>query len=324
MFQKLVDRIKKSLLVTRLRLWADRTVLPGFSGLSLLYVTRFFARGLSNGALALRASAISFQVIMASFPTIIFIFSLIPYFSPSYQDMLLQYLGQVIPEQAYKLFEGTIVDLIKNRRTGVLSLTFALVLYYASRSVSAVLSAFNQSVNLVNKGRPITQFFVSLLIMLGFGILVVSALFLTTVSDWAATQLSELQIMGDGIERILFYVINYSIILLLFMVAISILYSVANKDEKGWRLVSAGTTFSSVLMIIISLGFATYINRFTSFDELYGYVGSAIGAIIIFCLWLYFNSMVLLIGFELNASISRARKHQEASQTSFVEEGLQV
>jgi membrane protein len=77
-------------------------------------------------------------------------------------------------------------------------------------------------------------------------------------------------------------------------------------------------------MILISLGFASYINNFTSFDELYGYLGSAIGAIIIFCLWLYFNSMVLLIGFELNASISRARAHHQEASDSLIEEGLQV
>jgi membrane protein len=307
-----------------LRNLASRTVLPGFEGLDLLFVTRFFARGLSNGALALRASAISFQVIMAFFPTIILLFSLIPYVSADYQYMLVEYLSQVIPEQIYGMFEGTIQDLVTNKRMGVLSITFVLMLYYASRSVSSILSAFNQSVNLLNKTGAIVQFFVSFLIMLGFTVLVITALFLTTIGEWVAEKLSNLDLLSDGIQRFFFFTLNYGIVLLLFMVAISILYNVGNKDDKGWRIVSAGTTFSSVLMILISLGFASYINNFTSFDELYGYLGSAIGAIIIFCLWLYFNSMVLLIGFELNASISRARAHHEEVSESFIEEGVQV
>ncbi len=324
MFLRLLEKIKVSRPVCWLRNLASRTVLPGFEGLDLLFVTRFFVRGLSDGALALRASAISFQVIMAFFPALILIFSLIPYVSVDYQDMLVQYLSQVIPEQIYVMFEGTIQDLVTKKRMGVLSITFVLMLYYASRSVSSIISAFNQSINLLNKTGAIVQFFVSFLIMLGFTVLVITALFLTTIGEWVAEKLSSLDLLSDGIQRFFFFVLNYGIVLLLFMVAISILYNVGNKDVKSWRILSAGTTFSSVLMILISLGFASYINNFTSFDELYGYLGSAIGAIIIFCLWLYFNSMVLLIGFELNTSISRARAHHQEVSESFIEEGLQV
>lgn len=322
MWQDLLEKIKCSPPVNWLRNTAEKIILPGFEGLNLLFVIRFFVHGLGNGALALRASAISFQLIMAFFPTVILLFSLIPYVSADFQSLLLSYFSDVIPDQAYSVFEGTILDLIKNKRTGILSVTFVLVFYYSSRSISSILSAFNQSVNLVNKQGAIIQFLISLVIMLVLAILVITALSLVTASGWLASQLQGLDILNDGIQHAFFYLMNYAIVLLLFMIAISILYNVGNADDKGWRVFSAGATLASSLMILISLGFATYVNDFTSFDELYGYVGSALGSIIIFCLWIYFNSFVLLIGFELNASISRAHKEHSEVKDLFIEESL--
>lgn len=313
MFKALGDRISNSRLANLLRSWAQRTVLPGFQGLDLLFVTRFFFKGIMNGALALRASAISFQLIMAFFPTIILVFSLIPYISVDLQDMLLDYLSRLIPNQAYAMFEGTIVDLIKHKRTGILSVTFVLVLYYSSRSVSSILMAFNHSVNLINRNKAIKQFFVSLALMLGLTVMVITAMALITASDWSAAKLQELDFLDSGIQSFFFYVLNYGIIFLLFVTSISLLYNIGDSNQKAWRIFSAGSIFASLLMVLVSLGFATYVNKFTSFDELYGYVGSAIGAVIILCLWLYFNSLILLVGFELNTSISRATRHQAAS-----------
>ncbi len=324
MFPRLGDQILNSAAILWMKRTAERIVLPGLDGLNLLFLARFFGYGLSNGAITLRASAISFQVIMASFPTIILLFSLIPYFSADFQDILLNYLSELIPAPAYSVFEGTIQDLIQNKRTGILSLTFVLVFYYSSRSVSSILAAFNQSVNVVKKQNAFLQFFVSLLIMLILAILVITALFLITVSDWLAEYLSSVDIINDGIQKGFFYLLNYGIVLVLFMIAISILYNVGNSNSKRWKIFSAGTAVASFLMILISLGFATYVTEYTSFDELYGYVGSAIGAIIIFCLWIYFNSIVLLLGFELNASISRAYNEHTEVQNSFIKDRLET
>jgi len=314
MWDRIKQRIEKSPLVRLARMTASKIVLPGFEGLDVLFVTRFFVRGLSDGTLALRASAISFQVIMAFFPTIILLFSLIPYVSVGFQDVLLQYIEDFLPLQVYDLLGPTIEDLIQNKRTGVLSLTFVLVLYYSSRSISSILAAFSQSVNLVTRHNVVFQFLTSLLIMIGFTLLIITALALITAAEWLAGYLSSLDIIGTEIQRFFFFVLNYAIVLMLFMVAISILYNVGNRDYRGWRVISVGTTMASLSMILISLGFATYITEFTSFDELYGTVGSVIGTVIIFCLWLYFNSMVLLIGFELNASITRARLHRSTAE----------
>ena len=157
MFKNLIDRIRNSDSANWLRRNLERIILPGFEGLNLLFVVRFFVHGLGNGALALRASAISFQLIMAFFPTVILLFSLIPYISTDFQALLLSYLSDIIPDQAYQVFEGALIDLIQNKRTGILSVTFVLVFYYSSRSVSAILSAFSQSVNLVKKQTAVSQ-----------------------------------------------------------------------------------------------------------------------------------------------------------------------
>jgi membrane protein len=316
MFQKWKSDFLNSGLVTSSLSYAERVKVPGSDGQSVLNVARFFVKGLSDGALALRASAISFQIIMAFFPTIILLFSLIPYISADFQDLLLQYIFQVIPSEASSLFGDAIVDLVVNKRQGVLSITFILVFYYASRSVSAILAAFSESVNLVNKRHPFKQFLVSLLIMLVFAILVITALSLVTISDWLDSYLSDHKIIEFQFQRVFFYILNYLIIFILFMMAISLLYNVGNVDAKGWTVFSAGTIVTSVLMILLSFGFAYFVTNYASYDQLYGYVGS----IIIFCLWIYFNSMMLLIGFELNASISKGILSLKLKEESLVVE----
>jgi len=301
MWQKWKSDFLDSRLIKGSLRFAERVKVPGSDGQSVLPVARFFFLGLTNGALALRASAISFQLIMAFFPTIILLFSLIPYISVDFQDLLLQYIFQVIPSEATALFGDAIRDLVVNKRQGILSITFILVFYYASRSVSAILAAFSESVNLVKKHTPIKQFLISLLIMVVFSVLVITALSLVTASDWLASYLSEHKIIEFQIQRVFFYLLNYLIIFLLFMLAISLLYNFGNVDDKSWTVFSAGSLVAAALMILLSFGFAYFVTNYATYNQLYGYVGS----IIIFCLWIYFNSMVLLIGFELNASISK-------------------
>lgn len=97
---------------------------------------------------------------------------------------------------------------------------------------------------------------------------------------------------------------KWIVVLALFFFAISFLYYYAPAVKKRWRFISPGSTFATLLSILFSTGFAYFVNNFGSYNKVYG----SIGTIIVIMLWMYFNSMSLILGFELNASIDIAKR----------------
>ena len=110
--------------------------------------------------------------------------------------------------------------------------------------------------------------------------------------------------MTDGISVVLLNVANMIILLFIFLLGISSIYYFGSMEYKKFKFISAGSTLAAILTIILSFGFAFYVNNFASYNKVYG----SIGTLIVIMLWLYFNSLVLLIGYELNASIKHAKE----------------
>ena len=90
-------------------------------------------------------------------------------------------------------------------------------------------------------------------------------------------------------------------------ISISILYYYGPADKSGWKFLSAGSITATILSVITSLVFSYYVDNFSKYNELYG----SIGTLLVILLWMYFNSIILLLGFELNASIMSAKDKQK-------------
>ncbi len=282
---------------------SKKIVLPGFDGHSLYYITRFFFRGINEGAIGTRAAAISYSIIMAILPFFILLLSFIPFIKiEGFQENLFSGISSLMPAESFQMIEDTVDQMIFGQNSALLSIGFLLTIYFASNSISSILVAFNGSVNLVEKRSFLVQKLISLLLIIVFSVFIFLAVGIITALKWAAVYLEEIAYLSDGFQVFIFYVINYVVTFIMFMTAISILYYVGNPDAKRWRLVSAGSIFASVLMIVVSLGFAYYVNNFANYNKFYG----SLGAVIAFFIWINFNSTILIMGFELNTSISRA------------------
>ena len=108
-------------------------------------------------------------------------------------------------------------------------------------------------------------------------------------------------------KSMVMYVIKYGrwvIVLLMVFFGSSFLYYLAPAKRQRFRFISAGSTLATILFIATTSGFNYYVNNFAKYNALYG----SIGTIIVIMMWLYFNSIALLVGFELNASIAIAKK----------------
>lgn len=284
--------------------YSKRLVLPGFDGIPLFDVLVFLFNGLKKSSLTTRASSLAFRFFLALFPAIIFLLSLLPYIPiDDFYNELLLILKELLPQEAYKTSVETIDDLFNKKHNALLSFGFLFALYLASDGVNAMILAFQNSYHSSKKVSFIKQRLTSLLLLLILTVLMVLAVGLIVFSGVFISYLISNGILSNGFSVVLLNVGNISILLLLFLLGISSIYYFGSLEFKKFKFISAGSTLAAILTILLSFGFAFYVNNFATYNKIYG----SIGTLIVIMLWLYFNSLVLLIGYELNASIKHAR-----------------
>jgi membrane protein len=291
--------------VRSLVLYSKRVALPGFDNMPVYDVADFFFTGIQRGAVKTRAQSLAFSFFLALFPAIIFLFSLIPYVPiQDFQDQLLDLIRNVLPTNAFEATRTTIEDIIKHQRGGLLSVGFLLALYFTSNGFIALMKGFNSSYHVSESRTPGRRRLAALVLTLILSVLLILATILIIFGEIATKYLVAKHILKTKTQVWMLLLGKWTIVLALFFFAISFLYYYAPSVKKRWRFISAGSTFATVLTIIASVGFAYFVNNFGQYNKLYG----SIGTLIVIMLWIYFNSLILILGFELNASIDNAKK----------------
>ena len=281
----------------------------GFKGLSIYDVTIFFWKGLMEGAITTRASSLAFNFFLAFFPAVIFLFTLIPYIPiDGFQETLMELLASVLPESTNKIAFKTIDDIVNNPRGGLLSVGFVLALYFSTNGVSALIEAFNSSFHIRESRSFLYQKYISLVLTL-----ILSIMLIFTISSLIFGKSYLDSLLTDGTISTeylyLFSFLRWFIMSSFLFLGISILFYLAPNLKIKWKLFSPGSIFASLFIIITSIIFSYYINNFAQYNQIYG----SIGTLIIILLWMYFNSIILLTGFEIDASIMASKKHCESN-----------
>lgn len=286
---------------------SKKVILPGFEGVPLYDVIRFFIDGLRNSALGNQAASLSFRFFLAIFPGLIFIITLIPYIPiQNFQDLLLQLMKDLMPESAYQATQDTFLDLINNKQGGLLSFGFIFALYLATDGVYAMMRGFNESDHIVEKRSAIVIRLISIMLVGIITILLTLSTALIVFSGWFLGYLQQHHIITDSITLYALLFGKWIILLGLLFTAISFLYYFGPSGKVKYRFISAGSTLATVFIILVSSGFAFYVNNFGSYNKLYG----SIGTIIVVMLFINFNVFVILLGYELNSSIYLAKENQ--------------
>lgn len=276
----------------------------GFSGLSIYDVALFFWKGLMEGAITTRASSLAFNFFLAFFPSIIVFFTLIPYIPVNgLQETLMELLTTVLPPSTNELTFQTLDDIINNPRGGLLSLGFLLALYFSTNGINSLIEAFNYSYH-IRESRPIIQQrILSLALTLLLSIILIIAIGLIIFGKYSVNYLIEYELISQYEKTLILYG-KWIVILLILFFGISILFHIGPSTRHKWKLFTTGATFATLGIIITSLAFNYYINHFSQYNRVYG----SIGTLMIILVWMYFNSIILLTGFELNASIANAKE----------------
>lgn len=308
------ERAKRKLLYTRANRriihWSSHLVPPGFDGVDLYHISRFFFRALQRGDIAMRASAIAFRLFMALFPALIVLLTLIPFIPiPDFQQQLLDTFHDMLPAEVYKFIEGMLHDLVVKKHSALLSVSTLIGIFFASNSMDAILQGFRGSYHVTEWHTAIKQRLLSLGLMFVLTLLCIVATALMTLSSWVLRELAASGYELSTLERTLFLAGKWAVAVLITFMGISLLYYAGDPRPGRFKLITPGTVLALLLVLVLSQALAFFFDRITDYNALYG----SIGAILAVQLWLYLNMLVILIGYELNASIARARHHGRRS-----------
>lgn len=277
-----------------------RIVIPGFEGQSLYVVSKFFFKGMKNGSVNMRATSLAFSFFLALFPSIIFLFTLIPYIPiKNFQFQLFEMLRSVMPKSAFEAAEETITDIIQKPRSGLLSFGFISALYFSTNGFNAMINAFNETYHTIETRKPLYQRLVSLIMVFATILMITIAITLIIFSEIGLHKL----VHADRTAYYLLLFGKWTVLFGLCFCLISFNYYIGPKRKKGWKFFSAGSMFATILIAAASFAFAYYVNNFGKYNKLYG----SIGTLIVIMMWIYINSLILLLGFDLNASIHTAK-----------------
>jgi membrane protein len=282
---------------------SKRIKLPLFEGLSVYDVASFFFNGIIEGRITNRAGSVAYSFFVALFPGIIFLFTLIPYFNiATLQDEIFNLLYQVMPPDTFEAAQSTIQDVLQNKRGGLLSFGFFLALLFATNGVNSLISNFNHSAHQLEARGFWKQQLVSVGLTFALTLLFIIGVVLIIFSSTVLNELLAF-LRLETISPLMVEASRLLLMLTVVMLTISLLYNYGPARKRAWRFISPGSILATVLIIISSIGFSYYVSNFSQYNKLYG----SIGTLLVILLWIYLNALVLIIGFELNASIASAK-----------------
>lgn len=281
--------------------------LPGLEGLSFYDLIELYIIGIGKGALTTRASAIAFNFFTALFPFLLFLLIVIPLIPiDDFRVEFLNFLNSFLPPSTSDFFFKNIFDNIDGtQRGGLLSSVFLVSMLLMANGINAVFAGFESSYHEQLSRNIIKQY----LYALGVALILAFLLILTVVvlgyfQIYVLGNLENFGILEKSNIQFWIPVAKYVFFVIMVYLATAVLYYFGTREGKESKFFSVGALFTTVLIILSSYFFGIYIENFSKYNDLYG----SIGALLILLFYLWLNSNILLLGYELNASLHRLKK----------------
>jgi len=284
-----------------------------YDNLSLYKLIKIFSYNLQEDEIMDRANGVAYNFILATFPAIIFLFTLLPYISVYFPeittDTIMNFIKELVPASMYDTIASTVLDIISNQRGGLLTFGFLFAVYLSTNGMMALMRAFNACYRTVEKRHWLRTRLTSLGLTLMLAVVLFSAIILLIVGqfalDYVTSNLSEFSHLNmDGFTISMLFVLRFVVIFIVFFIAISFIYYFGPAVHYNWSFFSIGSLLATLAIIGLSYGFSFYITNFGSYNKVYG----SIGALIALMAWIQLVTMILLYGYEVNASLHYGRK----------------
>ena len=239
----------------------------------------------------------AYHLLLAFFPFLIFLVTVLTY-TPLLQPQSLADVLQALPADAYAVVATTLNEIFVADRPNILSFSVILAVWSSSNGFMAIARGLNRAYDVKETRKFYTVRFMAILftLLIAFSILLeMVAIVFGDMLIWELSAKLGWSTFGVALTHILQLMLPVAILLGLFL----LLYTIIPNRKLRIKEVLPGAAFTSVVWVVSSILFSTYVNNFANFARLYG----SLGGVIVLMLWLYLSSMVMLIGSEINATL---------------------
>lgn len=269
---------------------------------SLFRILAIFRQKIQNDDIFERAYGVAFNLTLSVFPAIIFFFTLLPYLPFIEEMQIMDFLREVLPPSVYTTANSTIRDILSRPRSGLLSFGVVFAFYLATNGMRSLMTAFNRIFKTRESRTFLKTRVMATLLTLIMTLMLLASVALLVFGQFTIKWLYHQAAILEAYEFYLILILRFLIMLLGFLLSISAIYYLAPSIQDRWKFISPGSTLAAILCLAASFLFSTYITDFGTYNKLYG----SIGALIALMIWLYMLSVIILLGFTLNASIDTA------------------
>jgi membrane protein len=292
-------------------LWLKKVRFEKYENVSLYKIIKIFLRNLLNDDILDRANGVAFNFILAIFPAVIFLFTLIPYVTVYFPEIntesIMEFMGQQIPPSMFEVVSTTVHDIISNQRGGLLSLGFLFSVYLSTNGMMALMRAFNAVYRTIENRGGLKTRLIATGLTVNMTLVLILAIFLLIVGQFILEAIMSNLPAFDWINIssftvILLFILRFITIFIAFFLAISSTYYFGPAIHYNWKFFSVGSFLATLLCLAVSYGFSYYITNFGTYNKIYG----SIGVLIALMVWIQLITIVLLVGYEVNASIHDA------------------
>jgi len=287
--------------------WSQKRSFPGFFGVSIYNVVNFFILESQRYDLFIRANSIAYSFFLSLFPSLIALFTLIPWLKRTFLHYLPEgenfdhYLQgeiqKIMPGDAGEQLFGFIEDITNNPRIALLSIGFLSAIYFSSNGILSLLRSFDKTYEDFHKWNSWKMRWVAIVLTFQLSALLIASVVLVILGQSFVKMINNWLDLSFVMEKLL-NLVRWVVIISLYYVSIALIYQGAAMVRR-FKFFTPGAALASVLCLLSSVLFSLYVDMFNTYNRLYG----SIGAIIVLMLWIQLNVLSILIGFELNASI---------------------
>lgn len=270
---------------------------------SLYHVLKILWKKIITFDIDQRAASVSYSFLLAVFPGVIFLFTLIPFVPIDNLDVLIMnFLRDAMPQGIYENTSNTIQDIVSRRRSDVLSFGFFFTVFAATNGMMALMRAFNMALQVREKRSYLKARFIALFLTLLLIVVLISAILVLIVGTIIIDFLFSRGLLNENFNFYLLQIVRYGGIFLIFYLGICAIYYFAPAVHKRLKFFNFGALISSVLGILVTNLFSFYLANFNSYNKLYGSIGTLIALMV----WIYLVALILILGFEINISVRDA------------------
>lgn len=306
MTKSIEESLSKIPVINSIVEYTKKINLPGIEGFSLYDLLETYIVGIAKGTFSSRAGAIAFSFFMALFPFILFVLNLIPYVRiENFQQEFLMLIDEMLPPQTAEFFNPIMLDIAANPRGSLLSFTLILAIFLMSNGVNAIFSGFEYSFYVRKKRSIIRQYVIAVLVSIFLALVLFVAVIALLIGQYIILNLNEEARLLDNIAWI--SIMRYISFVVLIYIIIATLYYFGTKESRSYRFFSLGAIITTGLFMLTTYLFGVYIENFSAYNELYG----SIGALLVMMLYIWINSNLLLLGFEINVTIHRLKNRKK-------------